>query len=261
MPEALFLQRAAAAFGRSGWGIPFAAPSRNLLLTPSGARFLGDGPHGGDAGGTNLTDGGVADVAAALAACSRLLAGAGGRRVGIVLSDLWMRYALVPVEAPQDLGDAELMALARGQFQRQHPDAAAWPLRVALQDHALLVAAVRPDMLEGLAALAARAGARVTSIEPLFAYLWRSGPKLRNDDIWFVVEEPGLLMAAFVRAGCLATLHSARLDGDVAAVATNLLQRQAALLGGGGGAVRLFSASSAPLALPPPWSIRERVRY
>ncbi len=255
----MFLDRAIAAFLRPAWGAPFGSRPRSLLLTPSGARFFGDGevvdvPSFQDA---------AADPVAALAACAQLLTSDRGKRIRIVLSDLWIRHCLIPVDAADSLGDAELLALARGQLSRQHPDTSEWPLRVALQGNTLLAIAIRPEAMDGVRALAEQAGVRLTSIEPLFAYLRDNVPNVPEQrDGWLLLEEPGLLMVMFVRAGGIVALHSARLDEDAAIVASRLLDRQAALLGvGAGGDVSLFSGSASPLALPLPWRVGERVRY
>lgn len=173
-----------------------------------------------------------------------------------------MRYCLIPVDAAANLGDAELLALARGQLSRQHPDTVEWPLRVALQGNILLAAACRPDVMDGLRALADKLGVRLAGVESLFSSLWdRSRVVPEKRDGWLLVEQPGLLVAAFVRAGSLAALHSARLDDDAGAVALRLLDRLAALLGVGVKEVTLCSGASNPLELAPPWHIAETLGY
>ena len=100
----------------------FAAP-RNLLLTPSGMRFLGDGlaEHGTTSSVANHrpeTSAEIStDIGQALANFSQLPdLVAGGRGIRIVVSDLWVRYSLVEVNAAASLDESELLALARGQL-------------------------------------------------------------------------------------------------------------------------------------------------
>ena len=247
----MLVSRVVAALRRFAWR--GAAAPRNVLLTPSGARFLGDGLPGGNPG-----DERAADLAVALAACAQLLAPERGRRIRIVLSDLWVRYCLIQTDAAASLADDELLALARGQLSRQHPDTAGWPLRVALQGDALLAAACRPDVVEALQALADKSGVRLAGIAPLFSHLLDGAAPAPG---WLLLEEPGLLLGALVRAGGGIALHSARLDDDAGATALRLLDRQAALLGAAAGEVRLFSGSARPLALPPPWRIGSLTRF
>ena len=257
--------RARAAYDRLA--APFAAPSKYLLLTPSGARFLDDAAHDEKIPRAfhthKLTTEPAADITAALAACERLLTPLRGQSVRILLSDLLVRYCLILLDPSAGLADTELLALARGQMSRQQPDTVDWPLRTSLQGNTLLAATSQPDVIERSCAIAKKSGTRLTGIVPLFSHLWDCTPNTARKarDGWLLLEEPGLIMVAFVRAGRIAALHSARLDEDAAAVAVNLLNRQSALQGIAAGGVRLISYAKHPVALPQPWHIVELLRY
>ncbi|MBI4983980.1 MAG: hypothetical protein HZC24_01130 [Rhodocyclales bacterium] len=260
----MFSRRTRTAWRRPDWTGAFAPPPRRLLLAPSQVRVLDAASEGAPVAVAPPADPGAApdDAAAALAAAAPLLAAERGRRIRIVVSDLWLRYSLIPVAAAASLADAELTALARGQMARQHPDTVAWPLRLALQGDALLAAVCRPDVLDGACALAANAGVRLAGVEPLFSCLWdgsRRMPPQRRDG-WLLLDEPGLVMAAYAAAGAIVALHAARVDGDAAAAAASLLDRQAALLAVAAGEVRLFSCSARALALPAPWRVGAPLR-
>lgn len=234
---------------------PFGAASRTLLLAPAGARWFGAA-----ASSETAADAAADDLAAALAAGASLLAAERGRSVRIVLSDLWVRYCLIQTESADGLDDAELLALARGQMTRQHPDTAAWPLRVALQGGALLAAACRPEAVEGARAVAEKSGVRLAGIEPLFTHLVDSAAPDVARAGWLLLEEAGLLLVACLRDDGIAAMHAARQHDDLAA-AQRLLDRQAALAGTAAGAVWVYSATARPLGLAAPWRVAGVTRY
>lgn len=178
---------------------------------------------------------------------------AGGLHV--VFSDLWARYDLITL-GEADLSDEEAMSLARAQFSRHHPgaDSALWPLRLARQSRRMLAVAINPALLAAIKQIASVSGKRLLQAEPLFAHVFdQYVQELQNLNGWVLLDEPGMLVAAFLERGQLLSLHCQRCDDEREEAAHLLLERQAALLSRPSGEVCVFSFSGAPLALREPW--------
>lgn len=189
-------------------------------------------------------------------ACCGLLAQERSRgNLHVFFSDLWARYDLITL-GEAELSDAEAMSLARAQFSRHYPgaDSASWPLRLARQGKRMLAVAINPALLAAIQQIASTSGRRLARAEPLFACVFDQYEKeLAGQDGWMLLDEPGMLIAAFVEQGQLLSLHCQRCDGDREEAAHLLLERQAALLSRPSGEVRVFSFSGTPLALREPW--------
>lgn len=189
-------------------------------------------------------------------ACSGLLAQ--NRHAGnlhVIFSDLWARYNLITL-GEAELSDEDAMSLARAQFSRHYPgaDSALWPLRLARQDKRMLAVAINPALLAAIKQIASASGRRLVQVEPLFARVFDQYEKeLAGSDGWVLLDEPGMLIAAFIERGQLLSLHCQRCDDGREEAAHLLLERQAALLSRPSGEVHVFSFSGSPLALREPW--------
>lgn len=189
-------------------------------------------------------------------ACSGLLAQ--DQRAGnlhVIFSDLWARYDLITL-GEAELSDDEAMSLARAQFSRHYPgaDSTLWPLRLARQGRRMLAVAINPALLAAIQQIASASGRRLALAEPLFARMFdQYAQELQNSDGWVLLDEPGMLIAAFIEHGKLFSLHCQRCDDEREEAAHLLLERQAALLSRPSGEVRVFSFSGSPLALREPW--------
>ena len=189
-------------------------------------------------------------------ACSSLLARdqpAGD--LHFIFSDLWARYDLITLGEAL-LSDEDAMLLARAQFSRHYPGTDAWPLRLARQGSRMLAAATDPALLAVIQQIASRSGKRLRLAEPLFAHVYDQY-ELAGTDGWVLLDEPGMLVVAFVEQGQLQGLHCQRYDDDRSEAAHLLLERQAALLSRPANEVRVCSFSGAPLALREPWRTRQ----
>lgn len=190
-------------------------------------------------------------------ACGGLLAQdqrAGGD-LHVIFSDLWARYDLITL-GEAELSDADAMLLARAQFSRHYPgaDSALWPLRLARQGKRMLAVAINPALLAALQQIASASGRRLVQAEPLFTRVFDQHEKeIAGSDGWILLDEPGMLIAAFMEQGQLLSLHCHRCDDGREEAAYLLLERQAALLSRPSGEVRIFSFSGSPLALREPW--------
>ena len=197
----------------------------------------------------------------AIEACRKLLGqDSDTGNLHITYSDLWARYDLIQL-GEAALGDEDALSLARAQFSRHYPgaDSASWPLRVARQGKKMLVAGMNPSLLTAVKLLAVESGKCLVRAEPLFAKVLDQYEKvLTGTDGWILLDEPGMLIAAFMERGHLFSIHSQRNDEVEREKAVQLLlDRQAALISRPAGEVRIFSYSGIPLALQNPWRISQ----
>jgi Tfp pilus assembly protein PilN len=192
----------------------------------------------------------------AIAACTELLGQeAHSGKLQITFSDLWARYDMIPL-GETALSDEEAMLLARGHFSNTYPDtgSAAWPLRLAQKRQQLLISAVNPTLLEALKQMTTSSGNQFVQAQPLFIHvLDQYAHNLSSYDGWMLLDEPGLMIAAYLERGQLLNLRCQRCDGAHENTAQTLLERQAALLSKPAGEVRIFSYSGRPLPLRMPW--------
>lgn len=200
-----------------------------------------------------------ADWRAAVAALGSALASEArhGTRVHIALSDLWVRSHLMPAISTS-LNEDEMPLLARTHFARQYPESGQsnWTFRLALQGTRLLAAGMESELLEAIKEISAKAGARLSRMEPLFSWVYdRYEKALADASGWMLLDEPGMLTLAFVEHGRLMSLHCQRCENDQDEVAVRLLERQSALLAQQSIEVRVFSIGARLIHLPAPWRI------
>ena len=128
--------------------------------------------------------------------------------VSIVLSNHFVRYALVPPQSGAASADEEL-ALARFQFVKIHGERAkAWEVRVSGE----VACAIDTALLSGLKEIFSKQkGARLASIQPylMAAYnQWR--PRIPRDGAWLVLVEPERVCLARLAAQGWASVHNGR---------------------------------------------------
>ena len=133
-------------------------------------------------------------------------------RVTVVLSNHFVRYAVVPFEAALS-GETEELAHARFHFTRIHGDAAAsWHIRRAHSPRgaASLASAVDRMLLEALrACFPVGARARLISVQP-----WLMPAQNRRNDAapWLLLIEPGCACLAYATGGRWLTVQTTRGD-------------------------------------------------
>ena len=199
------------------------------------------------------------DWRAAVAALDQMLAGEAtrGTRLQIAVSDLWVRSHLMPAAA-SGLDGEEMLLLARSHFSRQYPDSGQddWSFRFALQGTHLLAAAIESGLLQALNGIKSVGGAKLSRIEPLFTWVYdRHEKTLADTQGWMLLDEPGMLTAAYVEQGRLMSLHCQRCETGQNEIALQILERQSALLARKSVDVRIFSVEARPLHLPVPWRV------
>ncbi|MFL9609307.1 hypothetical protein ACKF11_04420 [Methylobacillus sp. Pita2] len=133
------------------------------------------------------------DLQPLLAALPQVMreARAAGARVELVLSNAFMRYAIVPNPDGAANGE-ELTLLCRHAFQRVHGDVVAqWSIQLSLA--ALggngLASAVDQDWLDALAEHVKTEKGQLTSVQPVLAHAFNRLAKVGQDGI-FVLREP-----------------------------------------------------------------------
>ena len=128
--------------------------------------------------------------------------------VSIVLSNHFVRYALVPPQSGAAGADEEL-ALARFQFAKIHGERArAWEVRISGE----LACAIDTALLSGLKEIFSKhKSARLASVQPyLMAAYHRWRPRIPRDGAWLVLAEPGRVCLARLAARGWASVRNAR---------------------------------------------------
>ncbi len=155
----------------------------------------------------------------ALAALEAQFASPGWAGVGVraVVSDHWVRYAVVPYAA--ELSNAEEReAHARELLASAYGDAVSgWSLCVsdAPPGAARIACAMPGALLAALGEACARARAKLRSVQPqLIAAHNRWRDVIPADDAWFVTIDEGSLAAARMRGAGFDRVHAVRIGAD-----------------------------------------------
>ena len=153
--------------------------------------------------------------------------------VSVILSNCLVRYALVPWNSTLRT-EAEWLALARHRLIAVHgPAAEHWELRVTdtVRAGALIACGVEVALLDAVQAKVAEARATLHSVQPyLIAAFNRIRNKIGHESCWLVIEEPGCLMVALIRAGHWMSIRFRHVDPDWRAAFPDLIERESALL-------------------------------
>ena len=176
---------------------------------------------------------------AALHALQDKLPALGGRRMEatVVLSNHFVRYALVPW-SDQLNSDSEEQAYVRHCFSRTYgDDAEAWAVRMSANGAggSQVVSAIDQALLDGLERISAASGLRLVSVQPhlmaAFNY-WRH--RLAGPTVWFVLAERGRLCLSLLKHGRWISLHTMKTGDGWPAELPRLLERELCLVDDGG---------------------------
>jgi hypothetical protein len=158
---------------------------------------------------------------------------AGKPEVSIILSNCFVRYALVPWN-PTLRTEAEWLALARHRLTSVHgPAAEHWELRVTdtVRMSSLIACGVEGELLDALQAKVAEGRATLNSVQPyLIAAFNRIRTKIGQESCWLVIEEPGCLMLALIRRGHWMSIRCRYVEPNWRASFAEILERESALL-------------------------------
>lgn len=156
------------------------------------------------------------------------------RRLDVILSHHFVRYALLPwSEALRT--EAAWLAYARHRLAELHgAPLEGWALRVSASAPrgARIACATEQALLDALRGKLAQRGVRATSVQPhLMAAFNRERRALRGASCWLVVEEAGRLALACFERGAWTALRVRRAGARRSEALPLLLQRESALLG------------------------------
>lgn len=172
---------------------------------------------------------------AAVAALSSALAPSRPAKpdVTVVLSNHFVRYALLPWNAALQT-EAEWLALAAHRLGAVHgPAAAGWAIRVSetAPRGPRVASAVDQALLDALEPAIAASGSRLVSVQPyLMAAFNRMRSAIGNASCWLVVEEPGRLVLALVERGAWHAIRCRCADPGGRAMLPEILERESAVL-------------------------------
>lgn len=167
----------------------------------------------------------------------------GRANVTVILSDHFVRYALIPFSA-EVTRRAEEQTLARILLEDTYGDPAKqWHLKISGSGYGepRLVAAVDAELLDAVAKMVAPTSLRLTSIRPYLMSAFNGFYKqLRGKDGLFAVAEPGQVVMVTFKDGQLSAVRRMPLDGEPEEQLPDLLQREAMVGGLDAGAVPVY---------------------
>ena len=178
---------------------------------------------------------GPADWRPAVEALPAAMALAGLQRpeVSVVLSNHFVRYALLPPDEALKK-DAEWRALARHRLSGIHGAATdGWLVRVsaAQAGGVRIVSATDTALIEEIRASVAAADATLVSAQPnLIAAFNRVREQVGADSCWLVVAESGRLTMALLEGGTWKAVRTRRIDDGATVPLRDILERECALL-------------------------------
>jgi hypothetical protein len=183
----------------------------------------------------------------------------------VTLSSHFVRYALVP-GADKLRGTAERLAAAKHQLRSIYGERAeSWRLAIGANGgSSMLVAAIDPELAEGIKASLAGAKLRPAAMEPYVATAFNLCRKSIGAEAWLAVAEPGRLALAYFKDGEWLRLRNQRIRASVSAELPLALE-QACLADGiepAAGRVLIVSREPARVEFPhgSGWSL-EPVRF
>lgn len=151
----------------------------------------------------------------------------------VVLSNHFLRYAMVPWQA--GLSDAqEDLSYARHCFAKVYGKAALqWEVRLSHQaaGRPRLASGVDAELLEGLRSVVAGAGIALRSIQPHLMTAFNDARRLlRSRSAWLALVEPGHLCLALLHDGHWSSVRSMRVDSTWRRELPRILEREAFLV-------------------------------
>lgn len=159
--------------------------------------------------------------------------GPGRPEVTVILSNHFVRYALLPWNASLKT-DAEWAALARHRLEAVHgPAAGSWALRICetAPRGARIASTADTALLDALEARLAECRADLVSVQPyLMAVFNRVRAEIGNESCWLVIAESGRLTLALIERGSWRALRSRRIGDGWQAGLPDLLERESAVL-------------------------------
>ncbi len=176
-------------------------------------------------------------------------------RVTLVLSNRFVRYALVPASAAL-AAEEEMLALARHRIAHAcGSDDDQWEARLSpgAPGESRLACAIERKLLDALQACMRPLGGRYASLQPhLMASFNRVRSRLGRNAVWLAVAEPGMLCLALLEDAAWRSVHAFKVGADWDSELPEILDRELCLMEGETDCDRVvvFAPESPPLALP-----------
>jgi hypothetical protein len=180
--------------------------------------------------------------------------------VTVVLSNHFVRYALVPASETLSAGDEEL-AFARYCFAKVHGDRAkAWDVRLSGADgrSARVASAIDAGLLRAIhACFPASGAARLASVQPyLMAAFNRSAARTGKHSGWLLLLEPERACLACIEGGRWAAVRNIKGAFEAPEQWAELLDRERYVAGTAGADVIVHAPKAAPAAESGSWRFR-----
>lgn len=155
-------------------------------------------------------------------------------RAQVVLSNHFMRYAMVANNETLS-SSAEELAFARHRFvQLYGPDAEGWDCRLDgnSEGEAKLASAVDGRLMEELCAVFRDAGVTLVSVQPQLMKAYNNSHKdIGGQRAWFVQQGEGKLCIGVVEQGAWRELRTVRAGDDWLEMLPEIMEREVCLMG------------------------------
>jgi hypothetical protein len=180
--------------------------------------------------------------------------------VTVVLSNHFVRYALVPTSETLNTGDEEA-AYARYCFAKVHGERAkAWEVRLSGADGGSqrVASAIDAGLLAAIRACFPPAGRpRLVSVQPyLMAAFNRSGARKGKHSGWLLLVEPQRACLAYIDGGRWAAVRNVKGDYDAPGRWAELLDRERYVAGAAEAGVTVHAPDVSAPADAGPWRFR-----
>jgi hypothetical protein len=180
----------------------------------------------------------------------------------VVLSNHFVRYALVPWRYLISDKDEEQAFIRHCFTQTYGADAQHWALRLSPGGYGetQVACAIDQGLLDGLDRVAMAHGVRLVSLQPYFMTMFNQWcHRLQGSVVWFVVAEPGRLCVSLLKQGGWQILRTVKIGCDWQEALKKLLEREFLISESGmeRGTVYLYAPGSAAAAELPGWAVHQ----
>lgn len=182
--------------------------------------------------------------------------------VRVVLSNHFVRYALVPWSEQISDRDEEQAFIRHCFSQTYGEDVQRWAMRMSPCGYGetQIASAIDQSLLEGLERVFLSQGLRLVSLQPYFMAMfnqWRH--RLPDSAVWFVVAEPGRLCVSRLEGGRWHTLRTTKVGENWQDALKKLLEREFLISNSGleRGQVYLSAPDPSPETDLPGWIVHQ----
>lgn len=147
----------------------------------------------------------------------------------VVLSNHFVRYALVPWSDQVINNDDEQAFIRHSFLQTYGDDARHWALRISPGGYGetRVASAIDQGLLDGLERIARERGLRLVSLQPyLMTEFNRWRKQMQSSAVWFAVAEPGRLCLSLLRQGRWCKLQTVKAGDGWPDTLRKLLERE-----------------------------------